>query len=100
MAKCEICEGEMLEVKGCNEKDYLINGKVYQALPHVMRDYTKFGIKIDPTDFRCHDCGAKIGEPHHTGCDMEVCPCCEGQFISCDCEVDERMFIYENGRPE
>jgi len=34
----------------------------------------------------CHDCGARTGEFHLQGCDMEQCPRCGGQFISCDCE--------------
>ncbi len=33
----------------------------------------------------CHDCDAKPGEYHITGCDMEVCPKCKTQQISCGC---------------
>lgn len=33
----------------------------------------------------CHDCGAKEGEVHAYGCDMERCPFCGWQLISCDC---------------
>ena len=32
----------------------------------------------------CHDCGAKVGELHQLGCDMERCPVCGCQLISCD----------------
>jgi len=31
----------------------------------------------------CHDCGAKPGELHMKGCDMEECPKCGGQLIGC-----------------
>lgn len=31
----------------------------------------------------CHDCGIKEGEIHKLGCDMEACPICGGQLISC-----------------
>jgi hypothetical protein len=31
----------------------------------------------------CHDCGAKYGEIHDYGCDMEECPVCHGQFMGC-----------------
>ena len=52
----------------------------------------------------CHDCGAKEGEYHEPGCDMERCPFCGGQLISCDCcyellsiDVSEGTWAYENG---
>jgi len=33
----------------------------------------------------CHDCGAKPGEYHKSGCDVERCPFCGRQLISCSC---------------
>ena len=36
---------------------------------------------------RCHDCNIvnEKGNFHHLGCDIERCPKCEGQLISCNC---------------
>lgn len=52
----------------------------------------------------CHDCGCREGEIHEFGCDIERCPFCGGQLISCDC-VYEKLnldcslgsYTYEHG---
>lgn len=36
--------------------------------------------------YECQDCGRKKGEYHHTCCDIERCPICGLQLLSCDCE--------------
>jgi hypothetical protein len=52
----------------------------------------------------CHDCEVEEGNIHHLGCDMERCPFCGGQLISCDCcykqigiDVSEGTWAYEHG---
>ena len=40
----------------------------------------------------CHDCGCHVGDNHTPGCDMERCPKCNGQLISCDCFVKDDKF--------
>lgn len=39
-----------------------------------------------PCSALCHDCAATPGELHGEGCDIERCPDCGGQIISCGCE--------------
>lgn len=55
----------------------------------------------------CHDCGIKEGQIHKEGCDMERCPFCGGQLISCSCcydklgiDVSEGAWAYEHGLTE
>lgn len=38
---------------------------------------------------RCHDCKVTKGGIHHPGCDVEECPKCHKQLISCGC-LDEK----------
>lgn len=40
----------------------------------------------------CTDCFCKEGELHKVGCDMEKCPLCKGQLISCGCFMDNRIY--------
>lgn len=36
----------------------------------------------------CPRCGAKPGEWHRRGCDIEQCPYCGGQAVGCDSDAD------------
>ncbi len=60
---------------------YLINGKLYNPV--------KVGDKGDwyegEPNKTCGDCGHKYGEVHMEGCDIERCPACGRQMLSCDC---------------
>jgi len=46
---------------------------------------------LEPTvRLHCHDCGAEVGKLHKRGCDVELCPDCGGQYISCSCRGKRR----------
>lgn len=37
----------------------------------------------------CSDCFAKNGQLHAVGCDLEECPVCHRQAVSCSCQIAE-----------
>ncbi len=50
------------------------------------------GIELESVPYQgnqCVDCNVTNGGKHHPGCDMERCPKCNGQLISCGCLDEE-----------
>lgn len=72
-ATCELCNREMKIDGGCLSTITIVgvDGKKYKRLKN--EDYT------------CHDCNAGFGKYHHKSCDMERCPICRQQLLSCEC---------------
>lgn len=57
-----------------------------EKIPYYGED--NMGKPIIPVRKRiCHDCGVKYGELHKSGCDMERCPECGEQLITCEHQV-------------
>lgn len=81
MAMCNWCGKEMTEHPDTcagNDEVEFPDGVKLPSLPYV-----------PGSDRRCHDCGIAAGGKHHPGCDMERCPRCAGQIISCGCLDEE-----------
>lgn len=74
MAICKACGQEMNGHVACTLPDF--NGRA--RIPYAAKSRRN-----------CHDCATPPGGLHHPGCDLEVCPDCGGQSISCDCGLDE-----------
>ena len=53
-------------------------------------DRVRYGDHEDDLDHaKCGDCGMARGQLHQIGCDLEPCPRCGCQAISCDCFYDD-----------
>lgn len=60
-----------------DRRHLVIEGQQFARLPYGDRSYP------------CHDCAVIAGQLHVAGCDMERCPACGGQAITCGCDVNE-----------
>lgn len=79
MAKCDDCNKEMLEADSCDYPQIRIDDEWFYRSTYHFNEHSG----------RCHDCGILLGQIHHFGCDVERCPKCGGQLISCDCTKQE-----------
>ena len=84
-AICNDCHEDMSKAEGCVESEVKIGRKWYKRRTDTVLD----GFMDDE---RCGDCGAEPGHFHHWRCDMERCPKCDGQLISCGCKVTKKKF--------
>lgn len=74
-AICKGCGKEMSNGNGCLP----IEG--FERIPYGNEERFQ-----TPAGVTCHDCNVKIGQFHHVNCDMEECPKCGFQLLSCSCE--------------
>lgn len=86
MARCDACTQEMLTADQCaaNQTIEFPDGQRLSTIPFGSEQDLPFNDE-ECQHVRCGDCGVRPGGAHHPGCDMEECPRCHGQRISCEC---------------
>lgn len=50
------------------------------------------------SEVTCGDCRCKEGEMHKPSCNMERCPFCNGQLLSCDCRYTKLGYKIDNSK--
>ena len=83
MAICTFCELEMTTARSCTVEVFHRDGRPVPLM--------RYGSEPDwphPPP-KCGDCGVALGGLHHPGCDLQCCPRCAGQLLSCGCRFDE-----------
>lgn len=91
MSVCDYCKEEMTIAHSCVRVPIIHEKKEYEPIKfgdEDMSDFELFLQKRFGEAKRCGDCGVEKGGYHHPGCDIEKCPVCGLQLISCDC-IDE-----------
>jgi len=83
MALCTWCQREMTTAMSCTVDAFHRSGRRLAMIP--------FGRESGPrtSATRCGSCGVGRGGWHHPGCDLQRCPACRHQMMSCGCRFDE-----------
>lgn len=66
-------------IRAQSVREYSIDGQQYHRVA--------YGKEVGCShDGPCHDCAVNLGQLHAPGCDVEQCPKCSGQALSCPCD--------------
>jgi hypothetical protein len=85
MATCNFCSQEMTDGVSCSVEVLHRDGAALPLKKVHKRDCCDIGDHAG----RCGDCGAPRLGYHHLGCDLQQCPRCRHQMVSCGCWFDE-----------
>jgi len=79
------------------QKTERLHGKLFKRIKYGKENWVdengkpyldeETGQPLDIAKFPCHDCVAIRGQYHCFGCDMEQCPRCKEQFLTCNCKL-------------
>ena len=72
-------------VEAQNETVIELHGEEYELLPYGTEPLWEMSADRSP----CGDCAVTKGQLHVSGCDVEACPRCFGQLLSCGCQWGE-----------
>jgi hypothetical protein len=75
----------MAELAAAQERTHYPLGERW--LPRIRYGNEVFDWQADKSP--CHDCAAVKGQLHTPGCDVEECPNCHEQALSCDCDLGD-----------
>jgi len=67
-----------------------LHGKLYKRIKYGEENFkstTNEWVWEEISKQPCHDCAAFKGQYHCIGCDVEQCPRCSTQFLSCSCKL-------------
>jgi hypothetical protein len=80
-----MAEGWPEEIRAAQTKTTLVmDGQTFRRIPYGRERGWGPGPRRE-----CHDCCVLSGELHVPGCDMERCPSCGGQLLTCGCQDEE-----------